>query len=44
MDTMLKDMKISNDLNVDFNKSNDKKRIPYEIQIQVLTTGNWSNE
>jgi hypothetical protein len=44
MDTMIKDVELSKGLNSEFQKWDLKKKIPYDVQIQVLTSGNWSND
>lgn len=44
MDTMIKDVELSKNLNQDFQKYEPWKWLPFEVSIQVLTSGNWSND
>lgn len=41
---MIKDVELSKTLNADFQKWEMKKKLPFEVSIQVLTSGNWSND
>ena len=44
METMMKDMKVSSELNEDFKITAEHRRIPFTMNVHVLTTGKWPND
>ena len=44
METMMKDIKVSEELNTDFKITAERRRIPFEMNVHVLTTGKWPND
>jgi len=41
---MFKDMKMSEDTMIEFKQTQLAKKLPFEMTVKVLTTGNWPNE